>query len=192
MVFQHTTVEVDVCPFQTQQFAPPQPGGEVEVVEFVHAAVPGLPEEGAELVGGQGFHLLVLHLWQGTALCGIFCDEVLLHSEIIRRADHLVDVPYRLWSQTSRLLFRFDAVYPPAVQQVLVEPLQVQRSQVCQRDAADLRLDVVFQKALRGFEGRWAQLDFGVVFHPDLQPATNCEAFCLAIVDAHIFFDSSL
>ena len=56
--------------------------------------------------------------------------------------------------------FRFDAVYPATVQQVLVEPLQVQRCQVCQRNAADLRLDVVFQKALRGFEGRWRSLIF--------------------------------
>ena len=50
-----------------------------------------------------------------------------------------------------RLFLGLDAVYPAAVQQVLVEPLQVQRSQFCQRDAADLRLDVVLQKALRWF-----------------------------------------
>ena len=79
-----------------------------------------------------------------------------------------------------------------AVQQVLVEPLQVQRSQVCQRDAADLRLDVVFQKALRGFEGRWAQLDFCVVFHPDLQPTPHGVGLGPSVVDTDVFLDGSL
>ena len=80
-----------------------------------------------------------------------------------------------------------DRVYPAAVQQVLIEPLQVQRCQVCQRDAADLRLDVVFQKALAGFEGRWAQLDFRIVFHPDLQPTPHRVGLGPPIVDADVF-----
>ena len=75
---------------------------------------------------------------------------------------------------------------------MLVEPLQVQRSQVCQRDAADLRLDVVFQKALRGFEGRWAQLDFCVVLHPDLQPTPHRVGLGPSVVDADVFLDGSL
>ena len=87
---------------------------------------------------------------------------------------------------------RFDAVYSAAIQQVFVELLQVQRSEICQRDAADLRLDVVFQKALRGFEGRWAQLDFCVVLHPDLQPCSYGVGFGPPIVDAHIFLDGFL
>ena len=43
---------------------------------------------------------------------------------------------------------------------MLVEPLQVQRGQVCQRDAADLRLDVVFQKTLAGLERGRSEFDF--------------------------------
>ena len=66
---------------------------------------------------------------------------------------------------------------------------QVQRGQVCQRDAAYLRLDVVFQKALRGFEGRWAQLDFCVVFHPDLQPTPHRVGLGPSVVDAGVFLD---
>ena len=96
MDFQHATVEVNVCPFQSQQFAPPKSGGEVEVVEFVHAAVPGLLEKGAELIRGQRFYLFVFDFWQGTALCRIFRDEVLLDGEVVRRADHLVDIANRL------------------------------------------------------------------------------------------------
>ena len=49
--------------------------------------------------------------------------NILLDGKVVRRTDHLVDVPHCFRSQTFRLLFRFDAVYPPAIQQVLVEPL---------------------------------------------------------------------
>ena len=138
MDFQHATVEVDVRPLQSQQFAPPQSRGEVEVVEFIHTTVPGFSEEGAELVGGQRFHLLVLHLRQGAALRWIFRDKTLFDGEVVCRADHPVDVAHRFGSQTFRLFLGLNVVYPATVQQVLVEPLQVQRSQVCQRDAAFL------------------------------------------------------
>ena len=72
---------------------------------------------------------------------------------------------------------------------MLVETLQVQRSQVCQRDAADLRLDVVFQKALRGFVGRWAQFHLGIVLHPDLQPTSHGVGLGPSVVDADVFLD---
>ena len=55
-----------------------------------------------------------------------------------------------------------------------------------------MRLDVVFQKALRGFEGRWAQLDFCVVFHPDLQPTPHRVGLGPSVVDADIFLDGFL
>ena len=52
-----------------------------------------------------------------------------------------------------------------------------------------MRLDVVFQKALRGFEGRWAQLDFCVVFHPHFQPTSHGVGLGPSVVDSHIFLD---
>ncbi|MEI3142989.1 MAG: hypothetical protein V8S77_07160 [Oscillospiraceae bacterium] len=48
---------------------------------------------------------------------------------------------------------------------------------------------MVFQKALRGFEGRWAQLDFCVVFHPHFQPCSHRVGLGPPIVDAHVFLD---
>ena len=75
------------------------------------------------MVGGQRSHLFVLDFRQGAALCRILAHQFLLHGEVVRRADHLVDVPYRFGSQTFRFLFRLNAVYSPAVQQVLVESL---------------------------------------------------------------------
>ncbi len=65
------------------------------------------------MVGGQGFHLLVFDFWQGAALRWIFRDKALLHGEVVRRADHLVDVSHGFRCQPFRLLFRLDAVYPP-------------------------------------------------------------------------------
>lgn len=97
------------------------------IVELVHAAVFGLLEESTELVGGQGFHLFVLHLWQGAALRWIPAHQILLHGEVVRRADHLVDIADSLWGQTFRLFLGLNSVYSPAVQQVFVESLQVQR-----------------------------------------------------------------
>ena len=67
MDFQYATVKVYIRPFQPQQLAPPKSGSEVEVVELVHAAVPGLLEEGAELVGGQRFLFLVFDFRQGRS-----------------------------------------------------------------------------------------------------------------------------
>ncbi len=84
---------------------------------------------------------------------------------------------------------RLDAVNSTAVQQVFIESLQVQRSQVCQWNTADLRLDVVLQKALSGLERGRSEFDFCVVFHPDLQPTPHGVGFCLAVVDTDIFFD---
>ena len=48
---------------------------------------------------------------------------------------------------------------------------------------------MVFQKALRGFVGRWAQLDFRIVFHPDLQPTSHGVSFRFAVVDTDVFLD---
>ena len=63
---------------------------------YVAAAVARV-EEGAELVGGQGFHLLVFDFRQGAALRRVAGYQLLLHGEIVRRADHLVDVADGLW-----------------------------------------------------------------------------------------------
>ena len=42
---------------------------------------------------------------------------------------------------------------------------------------------------MRGFEGRWAQLDFRIVFHPDLQPTPHGVGLGPSVVDADVFLD---
>ena len=51
---------------------------------------------------------------------------------------------------------------------------------------------MVFQKALRGFEGRWAQFHLGVVLHPHFQPCSHRVGLGPSIVDADIFLDGFL
>ena len=69
---------------------------------------------------------------------------------------------------------------------------QVQRSEICQRDAANLRLDVVFQKTLAGLERGRSEFYFRVVLHPDLQPTPHRVGLGPPVVDAHVFLDGFL
>ena len=55
-----------------------------------------------------------------------------------------------------------------------------------------MRLDVVFQKALRGFEGGRPEFYFCVVLHPDLQPTPNRVGLGPPVVDADVFLDGFL
>ena len=75
---------------------------------------------------------------------------------------------------------------------MFVELLQVQRSEFCQRDTADLWLDVVFEEALAGLERRRAQLNFGVILHPDLQPCSHRVGLGPSVVDTDVFLDGFL
>ena len=50
-------------------------------------------------------------------------------------------------------------------------------------------LDVVFEEALRGFEGRWTEFHLGVVLNPDLQPTPHGVGLGPSVVDADIFLD---
>ena len=125
-------------------------------------------------------------------MCRILVHQLLLHSEVVCRANHLVDVANRLGRQTFRLFLGLDTVYSTTVQQVFVEPLQVQRSESRQRNTADLRLDVVFQKTLAGLEGGRSEFYFRIVLHPHLQPATHRVGLGPPVVDADIFLDGFL
>jgi hypothetical protein len=51
---------------------------------------------------------------------------------------------------------------------------------------------VVFQKALRGFEGGRSEFHLGIVFHPDFQPATHRVGFGPSVVDSHVFLNGFL
>lgn len=77
-----TPFQINILPFQPQQFAPPQACGQFQIVQLKHAAIPDLPEEGGQLHRGQGFHLLVFHPGQGAALRRIGEDQPLLLGQL--------------------------------------------------------------------------------------------------------------
>ena len=64
--------------------------------------------------------------------------------------------------------------------------------QLVQRDAANLRLDVVAEKALRGLERGWSEFYFRVVLHPHLKPTSHGVGLGPPIVDAHVFLNGFL
>ena len=100
-------------------------GGPIGAAVFLSLNLPPVAYIASEAATATAMHLLkiVFDFRQGAALCRIAGYQLLLDGEIVRRADHLVDVADGFRCQSFWLLFRFDAVYSPAVQQVLVEPL---------------------------------------------------------------------
>ena len=40
----------------------PETGGQVEIIQFIYAALFGFPQEGTELLGGERAHFLLLNL----------------------------------------------------------------------------------------------------------------------------------
>ncbi len=116
-------LQVDVLPFEAQQFAPAQARGQLNVVHLEHAALPGLMQEGRQLLGGKGFHLPVLQLGQGTAVRGVGGDQLLVNGEIHGRGNHLVDVTDSFGAETLGLTLGLDPLYSAAAQQFFVELL---------------------------------------------------------------------
>lgn len=146
----HAVGEVDVLPLQSEQLAPAQAGGEVEIVQLVHAALFRFAQEGAELLGVDRTHLPVFHLRKLTAIRGVGQDQFVLYCHVHGRRDHLIDVPHRFRAQAFGLLLGFDAGNPPLRQQLLVELLEREGGQLLDWDLPDVRLDVVLNVALVG------------------------------------------
>ena len=72
----------------------------------------------------------MLQLWQGTAVRGIDCDQLLRLCKIHRRGNDLVDVPHRLGTQSFWLPFGLNPVHSTSGQQLFVEFLQFQGGQL--------------------------------------------------------------
>ena len=70
--------QINVLPFEAQKLSPSQPSGQLQVVEFKYAALPGFPQEGLELLHWQGLYFSVFHFRQGTALGRVGMEDPLL------------------------------------------------------------------------------------------------------------------
>ena len=86
-----------------QQLPSPQPGSQLQVVEFKYAAGFRLPEKGLQLVGGEGLQLPVFQSGQGSALGRVGWDQLLLHRQLQSGGDHLVEIPHCLGAETLGL-----------------------------------------------------------------------------------------
>lgn len=87
---------VDIRPFETQQFTPPQAGCQLDVVHLVDTGGFCFLEECLELLCRDGLHLLVLQLGKRHRLAGVLRNDLLRHGEVHGRGDDLIDIPHRL------------------------------------------------------------------------------------------------
>ena len=84
-----------------------------------------------------------------------------------------MEVPHRLRAQALGLVPGFQPVYSALFQQLLVELLQIQRSEFFQREFADIGFDVVVDVTPVGLMGGWPHLHLGIVLKPHLHPLAN-------------------
>ena len=64
----NTLLQINVTPFETQQLAPPETGGQVKIIQFIYAALFGLLQESTELLSRERVHSLLFNLWQSAAV----------------------------------------------------------------------------------------------------------------------------
>ena len=97
--------QINIFPSQPQQFTSPKACRQFNVVQLEDTALLRFPQEGCQLFYWQSFHFLMFQLWQGTAVCWIAADELLIFGKIHRGGNHLVDSPHGLDAQSFGLAF---------------------------------------------------------------------------------------
>lgn len=85
-----TLLQINVLPFQPQQLSTPKTRCQFDVVHLKDAGFFRLTQEGGQLLYGQGLHLPMLQLRQGTAICRVDRNQLLILCEIHRRGNDLV------------------------------------------------------------------------------------------------------
>ena len=109
-----------------------------------------------------------------------------MDSQLQSRRNDLMDIPHRFRPQSFWLLFRLFPLYSASRQQIPVKLLQIQGSQLRQRDLSNGRIDVVFDNAHVRCVGAGPHFDGCVVLVPHTHPLTQCvlpgldhvQAFC--------------
>ena len=81
-----------------------------------------------------------------------------------------MDVPHCLGTEALGLSSCLHPVYPALGEQLLVELLQIQRSEFFQRNISDIGVDVVADVPLVGLVGGGSDFDLGIVLEPYLHP----------------------
>ena len=103
-----------------------------------------------------------------------------------------MDVPHCLGAEPLGLSFGLQPVYPAFGQQLLVELLQVQRSELFQRDVPNVGIDVVVDVAPVGLVGGRPDFDLGVVLKPYLHPLSYGILPGLGLIQRLGFLNGSL
>ena len=160
--------QLQVLPLEGQQFAPPQPGGQLQKEEFKVSLRLGLNQKPLDLLAAQYLHFLCLLGRQLTADGRVGLDQPFVFRPLQRRSAAGVATPYHAVRQPRAIVVGVEE--PPGLFQSGVELLEVALGQLVQRDLAQLRDDMSVNAPLVAALGRGAQLGLGVVSVPEVHP----------------------
>ena len=162
---------IQVRPLEGQQFSPPQAGGQFQIESGEKPSALRFRKVHPDFLLRQNFHFPFLELRQFAALGGIAEDEPLRHRLLQAVVQQRVDAPHHSGAEAFVLEFReVFALDSPAFLEVVVKPLDLNGSQLVQRDAANSGNDVVLDVVgVVGF-GVWPDAGLGVDLVPRFHP----------------------
>ena len=162
---------IQVRPLEGQQFTAPQAGGQLQVEGRQKAPALRFGKVQADFLLWQNFHFPFFELWQLAALGGVGEEQPLRHRLLHAVVQQRVDAPHHSGAEAFVPEFRkILALDPSALLEVVVKPLDLNGSQLVQRDAANSGDDVVFDVVgVVGF-GVWPDTGFGVDLVPRPHP----------------------
>ena len=139
-----SVLHVQVCPEEGQQLSPSQSRGQFQIERSQQPPLVRFHQIGADLLFRQNFHLPLFHLWKLAAPGWVHQDQPLRHSlfqTVVQQGMDAVDHP-----DTQALVFQFDvlvSLYPPVLLEIVVEFLDLDRSELVQLDVSQFGDDVV-------------------------------------------------
>ena len=117
---------------------------------------------------------------------------MLLDGQLHGGGNNLIDVADGLGAEPLGLILGLQPIHPSLRQQLLVEPLKIQRGQLRQGDASNAWLDMILNIALIGFMRGWPHFDLGVIFVPDIHPLAYRVFLAFRHIQTLALFDGGL
>ena len=141
---QRFALYVQVRPLEGQQFPSPQAGGQLQIEGREKASALRFRKVHPDFLLRQNFHFPFLKLWQFAALSGIGEEQPLRHRLLQAVVQQRVDAPHHSGAEAFIPEFgKIFALDSAGFLEIVVKSLDLNGSQLVQRDAANSRYDVV-------------------------------------------------
>ena len=135
---------IQVRPLEGQQFPSPQARGQFQIEGRQQPSFFRFGKIQADFLLRQDLHFFLFKLRQLAALCGVGEEQVLRHRLLQAVVQQRVDAPHHSGAEAFVLEFRkIFALNSAGFLEVVVKSLDLNGSQLVQRDAANSRYDVV-------------------------------------------------